>query len=77
MYSAQLLRENIKDYAKKKNISVGKMLEECRLGINAISQISDKRGISVFSIAKIADYMDCSVDYLLGRTNVDEINKNQ
>lgn len=27
------------------------------------------------NLAIIADYLDCSVDYLLGRTNVPEINK--
>ena len=27
------------------------------------------------NIAKIADYLDCSVDYLLGRTDNPEINR--
>ncbi len=31
--------------------------------------MSDNKGLSSFSLAKIADYLDCSVDYLLGRTN--------
>ena len=30
---------------------------------------------SVDKIHKIADYLDCSVDYLLGRTDNPEINK--
>ena len=45
------------------------MLTECSLGINAIRQINDTKGMASFSLAKIADYLDCSVDYLLGRTD--------
>lgn len=48
---------------------------DCELNINTLSQISEKKGISSFSLAKIADYLDCSVDYLLGRTDIPEINK--
>ena len=35
--------------------------------------MSDKKGISSFSLAKIADYLDVSIDYLLGRTCISEI----
>ena len=45
------------------------MLIECSLGVNAIRQINDTKGMASFSLAKIADYLDCSVDYLLGRTD--------
>lgn len=31
--------------------------------------------ISSNNLAKIADYLDCSVDYLLGRTDKPEVNK--
>lgn len=74
MYNAQTLVENIKTQAKNKNVLIRDMLSECNLSINAISQISDKKGLSSFSLAKIADYLDCSVDYLLGRTDKPEIN---
>lgn len=30
---------------------------------------------TVNNLVKIADYLDCSVDYLLGRTNKPEINR--
>ena len=46
------------------------MLKECNLGVNAIRQINDNKGMASFSLAKIADYLDCSTDYLLGRTDV-------
>ena len=45
------------------------MLTACNLGVNAIRQISDAKGMSSFALAKIADYLGCSVDYLLGRTD--------
>ena len=51
------------------------MLSECNLGINAIRQINDKKGMASYSLARIADYLDCSVDYLLGRTDNPNINR--
>lgn len=77
MYTAQELAQRIKDLAKNKDILMRDMLHECGLNINSINQISDKKGLSSFSLAKIADYLDCSVDYLLGRTEVIEVNKKE
>lgn len=76
MYNAQNLTEKIKKEAKNKNILIRDMLAECGLSINAISQITDKKGLSSFSLAAIADYLDVSVDYLLGRTENPESHKN-
>lgn len=75
MYNSQNLVSRIKKKAKEKNILIRDMLTACDLSINAISQISDKKGLSCFSLARIADYLDCSVDYLLGRTDKPEVNK--
>ena len=68
MYNSQELSNKIKLLAKKKDITISKMLAECGLNPNTLNQISETRGISSFSLAKIADKLDCSVDYLLGRT---------
>ncbi len=75
MYNSQDLVLRIKIRAKEKNVLIRDMLIACGLNINAISQISDKKGLSCFSLARIADYLNCSVDYLLGRTDKPEINK--
>ena len=75
MYNAQTLTQRIKEQAKKQNILIRDMLSACDLSINAISQITDKKGLSCFSLARIADYLDCSVDYLLGRTDNPEVNR--
>lgn len=69
MYLAQITKDRIKTLCKTKNINMENMLIECSLGVNAIRQINDTKGMASFSLAKIADYLDVSVDYLLGRTD--------
>lgn len=49
------------------------LLAECDLGVNAIRQINDKKGMASYSLGRIADYLGCSVDYLLGRTETPEV----
>lgn len=75
MYTAESLSNKIKAQAKAKGIKLKDMLVDLELNINTISQISDKKGISCFPLARIADYLDCSVDYLLGRTDNPEVNR--
>ena len=75
MYSAQVTKSRIKELCKAKKTNMEKMLADCSLGINAIRQINDTKGMASFSLALIADYLDCSVDYLLGRTDKPEVNK--
>lgn len=74
MYNAQDVTKRIKSKAKEKSITLKEMLSSLELGINALQNVSDK-GIASFSLAKIADYLDCSVDYLLGRTDDPESHK--
>ena len=69
MYNSQELKAAIKSRAKEKNVLIKDVLTACDLNINTLSQVTDKKGLSSFSLAKIADYLDCSVDYLLGRTD--------
>lgn len=70
MYNSQSLVNKIRQTAKSKNILIKTMLDTCGLNVNTLSQVSNKKGISSFSLAKIADYLDCSVDYLLGRSTI-------
>ena len=70
MYNAQTIRERLKERQKIKGVkNSDEMMEELDLGVNIIRQMSDKKGVGCFALAKIADYLDCSVDYLLGRTD--------
>lgn len=59
MYNSQKLVQSIKNRAKERNVLIRDMLKACDLSIHAISQISDKKGLSSFSLAKIADYKSC------------------
>lgn len=69
MYNAQCTKDRIKNICKVKKVNMEQMLVDCSLGVNAIRQINDTKGMASFSLAKIADYLNCSVDYLLGRTD--------
>lgn len=77
MYNSQDIAQRIKDRAKQLNLSVSGMLMACKLGKNTITKISNGSDILTQNFAKIADYLDCSVDYLLGRTDVVEVNKKE
>lgn len=69
MYTAQITKDRIREICKAQKINAKNMLESCGLGFNAIQQITDAKGMASFSLARIADYLGCSVDYLLGRTD--------
>lgn len=70
MCNAQVIKERVREQQKAKGIkNSDEMMEELNLGVNIIRQMSDKKGVGCFALAKIADYLDCSVDYLLGRTD--------
>ena len=73
MYIPKEIAMRIKEQAKGK-ISIKTLLDNCNLGVNTISELSKGKQISYISFAKIADELNCSVDYLLGRTDIPEIN---
>lgn len=60
----------IKSRCKEKKISITQLLSECEITKSFVYDL-EKRDASpsVDRLAKIADYLDCSVDYLLGRTD--------
>lgn len=75
MYNPPDVSNRIKSTAKLKKIAIKDMLSGIGLGINTLSHMNHGKAISFSSLAMIADYLDCSVDYLLGRTDNPEINK--
>ena len=77
MYNSNNLATRIKNRAKEQSVLLRDMLDACDLNINSLSQMTDKKGLSSFALARIADYLDCSVDYLLGRTDVPEVNRGE
>lgn len=75
MYDSQEITKRIKYIAKERKISVNQMLIDCELGKNTVAKMSNGTDILTKNFAKIADYLDCSVDYLLGRTDIPEVNR--
>lgn len=68
MYNSSDIADKIKTIAKSKNIPMKKLLEDVRLWFNTMSNMKTSMP-KVDNLAKIADYLNVSVDYLLGRTN--------
>jgi transcriptional regulator with XRE-family HTH domain len=61
--------------AKFKSVALKDMLSDLELGSNTMSNMRHGRMLAADSLARIADYLDVSVDYLLGRTDVPEVNR--
>lgn len=75
VYNAETMKTRIKLVCKDRGISMTALLSECGLGVNAIRQINDAGGMYSFTLAKIADALDVSLDYLVGRTDKMEVNR--
>ncbi len=60
----------IKSICKVKNVSISKLLNECNIRKSLIYDL-EKRDYtpSVSVIEQIANYFDCSIDYIMGRTD--------
>ncbi len=70
MYNSSNVADKINLILKNKNISQKTMLKDCELNKNIISTMLSRGSMpKADNLAKIADYLDCSVDYLLGRTD--------
>lgn len=75
MYESTKVAEIIKILAKSKNIQLKDMLLTLELNKNTLSNMYNGSMLKGDSLARIADYLDCSVDYLLGRTDNPDINR--
>ncbi len=74
MQNSQDIATNIKKITKFKKITIGKMLSDCDLSKNTLSTMQSRGYLPrAETLIKIADYLECSVDYLLGRTDVQVI----
>ena len=73
LYNSPDVAARIKARAKGRNMAIKDVLAACNLGSNTISHMLHGRSLAFDSLALIADTLDCSVDYLLGRTDVPEM----
>ncbi len=71
MQNSQDVAMKIKEIASSQNIAIGKMLSDCDLSKNTLSTMQSRGYLPrAETLLKIADYLDCSVDYLLGRAEL-------
>ncbi len=75
MYVTQDIANRIKLRLRSQHINMKEMLSDLDMGINAISEFAKGKQMSCITLARIADYLGCSVDYLLGRTDNPEVNR--
>lgn len=75
LYKSHNIATKIKDLSKEKGIVIKTMLEDLELGSNTMSAMYHGKMIAADRLAAVADYLDCSVDYLLGRTDNHESHK--
>ena len=68
LYDSITLAENIKIQAKARNIQLKDMYAELGMSKGVLSNLRTGRMIAADSLARIADYLDCSMDFLMGRT---------
>ena len=76
MYNSNHVADRIKFRAKELNISIKQLLIDVDLGKNTMSNFKTSMP-KADNLAKIADYLDCSVDYLLGRTDNPDSHKSK
>lgn len=70
------LANKIKLLCKAKKITVKSLLEHCKINRNFMYDLTKKsQAPAADKLEAIADYLDCSVDYLLDRTDNPEVNK--
>lgn len=71
MKGSQEIALLIKEIAKSKKIAIGDMLVDCELSVNTLSTMQSKGYYPrLEALMKIADYLDVSIDYLLGRNRI-------
>lgn len=67
--------KRIKSLAKEKKIVLRNLFEDCGMGKNTMANITNGSIPKIENLSKIADYLECSVDYLLGRTDTVQLVK--
>ena len=68
MYNSANIADTIKKTAKEKGITVKELLSNTDLSVNTLQHMKTSMP-KTDTLAKIADYLGVSVDYLLGREN--------
>lgn len=75
MYTAQETAIKIKEIAKQNKITIKKMLSDCTLNINYISEMAKGKQPTLKNLEKIATYLETTTDELLGVTPIEQKNQ--
>ena len=67
MYTSTIIANNIKKRTKETSLSLQALWEKCDMGKNSLSHMKNGSMPGGDKLGRIADCLDCSVDYLLGR----------
>ena len=68
MYNPQYTASTIKSRAKSLGITMNELNSRCVINKNTIAMSADsKGGLNAATLNSVADVLQCSVDYLLGR----------
>jgi len=70
MYESQFIAERIRGRAKSVGVTQKALLESAGLGRNTMAHLDGGKAMASDSLGRVADFLDCSVDFLLGRTEV-------
>lgn len=71
-----MFKDRFVQYIQSKRVTAYRVAKETGISQGLMNEY--KNGVklpTVQNLIKIADYLDCSVDYLLGRTDKPEVNK--
>jgi transcriptional regulator with XRE-family HTH domain len=74
VYDLKTIEQRIMAIAKQKKLSKNKLLQNVQLNKSVFDNMKKGQIPSIDKIHIIADYLDCSIDYLVGRTDVPEVN---
>lgn len=78
MNNSQTIAERIKQLTKERNITIKDLLKDLEIkDKDFISKIENGTNVGYINLVKIAEYLGCSLDYLIGRTNVVSITKDK
>ena len=73
MYNSTILAERIKIRAKEQHIQLKTIWSSVGITDNTLVNLRKGSMLGADKLALIADYLNCSVDYLLGRTDSPEV----
>lgn len=64
--SKEFIQNRIRPLAENRGLTLKGLCRECGLGVNTLYQ---GENLTAHSLIAIADYLECSVDYILGRAD--------